>query len=140
YFHDSEQSDRNLEVWDWSNGSYSSNTFYKINDGGHIMNPGDNFLMKGNVGRLIHRMGIEIQQDSNPPSVWPKNLVIEENVFSDWRKPYWDSMGLSVPVSGQDVTIRNNYIKQNAFKGVWGEADHSGRVRGSYGIEAPQAP
>lgn len=140
YFHDSENSDRNLEVWGWANGSYSYNTFYKINDGGHIMNPGDNFLMKGNVGRLIHRMGIEIQQDRYAPKVWSKNLVIEDNVFSDWNKPFWDSMGLSVPVAGEGVTIRNNYIKQNAFNGEWGQADSSGRVRGSYGIEAPQAP
>ncbi len=49
-------------------------------------------------------------------------------------------MGLSVPVAGEGVTIRNNYIKQNAFNGEWGQADSSGKVRGSYGIEAPQAP
>jgi hypothetical protein len=140
YFHDSESSDRNLEVWNWSNGSYSYNHFYKINDGGHIMNPGHNFHMQGNVGRLIHRMGIEIQQDHYKPAVWAENLVIEDNVFSDWNKPFWDSMGLSVPVAGKHVTIRNNYIKQNAFNGEWGEADSSGRVRGSYGIEAPQGP
>ncbi|CAN5712534.1 hypothetical protein BH09PLA1_BH09PLA1_03470 [soil metagenome] len=140
HFHDSEKSDRNLEIWGWANGSYSYNNFYKINDGGHIMNPGHNFLLKGNVGRLIHRMGVEIQQDRYAPTVWSKNLVIEDNVFSDWNKPYWDSMGMSVPVAGEGVTIRNNYIKQNAFNGEWGQPDSSGKVRGSYGIEAPQAP
>jgi hypothetical protein len=47
---------------------------------------------------------------------------------------------MSVPVAGESVTIRDNYIKQNAFNGIWGQADSSGKVRGSYGIEAPQAP
>jgi hypothetical protein len=140
YFHDSESSDRNLEIWGWANGSYSYNTFYKINDGGHIMNPGNNVFMKGNVGRLIHRMGIEVQQNSYPPDHWPTNFVIDGNVFSDWNKPYWDSMGLSVPLAGINVTIKNNYIRQNAFNGVWGERDSSGAQRGSYGIEGPQAP
>jgi hypothetical protein len=141
YFHDSELSDRNLSIWGWANGSYSYNTFYKINDGGHILDPGHNFIMKGNYGRLIHRMGIEVQQETGfPPAIWPQNFVIEDNVLYDWNKPYWDSMGLSVPLAGINVTIRNNYLKQNAYNGVWGPADSSGTVRGSYGIEAPQAP
>ncbi len=140
YFHDSESSDRNLEIRDWANGTYSFNKFYKINDGGHIMDPGDNVTMEGNIGRLIHRMGIEVQQVHYPPGIWPKNFIIKDNVFYDWNKPYWDSMGLSVPLAGISVTIQNNYLKQNAFGGIWGEADGSGNVRGSYGIEAPQAP
>jgi len=34
--------------------------------------------------------------------------------------------------------IINNYIRQNAYQGVWGVSDSSGAVRGSYGIEGPQ--
>jgi hypothetical protein len=61
-------------------------------------------------------------------------------VFFDWNKPYWDSMGLSVPVAGINVWVKNNYLRQNAYQGVWGEPDSSGVTRGSYGIESSQAP
>ncbi|MBC8107200.1 MAG: NPCBM/NEW2 domain-containing protein, partial [Anaerolineae bacterium] len=86
------------------------------------------------------RMGIEVQQTAYPPAHWPVNFVVEGNVCYDWNKPYWDSMGLSVPLAGINVTIKSNYIRQNAYKGAWGEPDTSGIVRGSYGIEGPQAP
>lgn len=140
YFHDSPMSDRNVELWNMSNSSYSYNSFNDVNDGGHIMNPGDNVRYSFNYGRMIHRMGIEVQQTAYPPSHWPVNFVVEGNVFYDWNKPYWDSMGLSVPLAGINVTIKNNYLRQNAYKGIWGEADSSGIVRGSYGIEGPQGP
>ena len=140
YFHDSPTSDRNVDLWGIRNASYAYNKFYMINDGGHIMNPGDNVRYSFNVGRLIHRMGIEIQQTNYPPSHWPVNFVVEGNVFYDWNKPYWDSMGLSVPLAGINITIKNNYIRHNAWQGEWGQSDSSGSVRGSYGIEGPQAP
>ncbi|CAN5709463.1 hypothetical protein BH09PLA1_BH09PLA1_20470 [soil metagenome] len=137
-FHDSLSSDRNVDLWNFDNSSYSYNTFYAVNDGGHLMNPGDNVKYSFNVGRLIHRMGIEIQQDAYPPTVVPHNFTVEGNIFYDWYKPYWDSMGLSVPLAGVATRIINNYIRQNAYQGVWGEPDSSGHVRGSYGIEGPQ--
>ena len=128
-FHDSENSDRNLEVWDWANGSYSYNTFYKINDGGHIMNPGDN-SHEGKCRPADPSHGYRDPAGSlQAGRIGRRTCVIEDNVFCDWNKPFWDSMGLSVPVAGENVTIRNNYLQQNAFNGEWGQADSSGKVR-----------
>lgn len=140
YFHDSPNSDRTLEIWNWSEGSYSFNTFDTVNDGGHIMNPGHGLQIKGNRFKKLRRMSIEVQQDKYPPSIWCERFTYEDNVIESRRLPYWDSMGASIPLAGIGVAIRNNYFNEFPYDGVWGDADSSGHQRGSYGIEAPQAP
>lgn len=143
YFHDSFDQPRVFEIFEMNNASYSYNALYKVADGGHIMNARDNVIMRGNVGRFIHRMAIEIQETAYPPAPpgqWGRDLKVEENVYYDWHLPYYDSMGFSVPRAGNGVWIRGNYVRHNAWKGNWGQPDDSGYVRGSYGIEASQAP
>lgn len=140
-FVDSPSSDRNLEIWGWSNGSYSFNEFYNVQDGGHIMNPGDNLVIEGNVGERVHRMpGGEYQQNGYPPNPWPKSHKFINNIFYNPEKPYWDSMGVSYPLAVDGVLIAGNYWDMRPDNGVYGVADSSGNVRGSYGIEGPQTP
>lgn len=136
-FIDSLSSDRTLEIWGWSNVSYSYNRFHRVNDGGHIMEPGHNFRMIGNRFVRLRRMGAEIQQTTYPPRLWCEGLQVVGNVIESRENPYWDSMGFSVPVAGKSVTISDNYIRNFAYDGKWPTADGSGKYRGSYGIEAP---
>jgi hypothetical protein len=116
-------------------GSFSHNTFTNITQGAQIVNPYDDVKVSFNRGTGLHRMGLEIQQftaDGRPC----KRLVVEGNVFLDWREPYWDSFGLSVmPQNGQDVRIVNNYLLAS-HEGPMGEPDSSGVKRWGYGIEA----
>lgn len=116
YFHDSESSDRNLEIWGWS-GSYNNNRFHMVNDGGHVMDVSGHWEMIGNVGTKMHRMGIEIQHPCRGAIIDIKN-----NAFYDWNKPWNDSFGLSVMArEAQFVTISGNYIRSD-FTGGWGQS------------------
>src|SRR5262249_42461986 len=90
-FYDSQGQMRCAELWYMNDGSYSYNKFQNVGDGGHIMEPHNNVQVSYNLGRQIHRMGIEIQGDD--PG---QNLTVQGNVFYDWYKPFYDSFGLSV--------------------------------------------
>jgi hypothetical protein len=115
YFHDSESSDRNLEIWGWS-GSYNYNRFHMVNDGGHVMDAAGHWEMIGNVGTKMHRMGIEVQHPCRGAIIDIKN-----NAFYDWNKPWNDSFGLSVMArEAQFVTISGNYLRAD-FTGAWGQ-------------------
>ena len=131
YFHDSSASDRNVDLWRMSNSSYSYNKFYFVNDGGHICDSGDSVNVIGNVGRKIHRMGIEIQTWNGITT----NMTVSQNVFYDWDRPWMDTFGLSVmPQTGQNIRITDNYLAAT-FNGVWGAA-LNGEQRFGIGIEA----
>jgi hypothetical protein len=130
-FVDSPNSDRNLEVWGWSNGSYSFNVFRNVNDGGHIMEPGNSFRFVGNVGTRMHRMGLEVQ--GGAPS---DGMIIEGNQFYDWREPWNDSFGLSImPRNMTGVVIRGNYLRSD-FTGPWGQGQPGQGNRFGIAIEA----
>ncbi|MGH7176693.1 MAG: NPCBM/NEW2 domain-containing protein, partial [Tepidisphaeraceae bacterium] len=135
YFHDSQDSLRNMEVWRMNDSSYSYNVFYNVEDGGHIMDPGPNVSFSFNYGRLIHRMGIEVQDSGFATRPDRRNFVAEGNVMFDWFQPYWDSMNLSIPITSPQGGSRivNNYLKGNAWQGQW--ISQNNQTRGSYGIE-----
>ena len=61
YFHDSLTADRAFDLWGPGNASISYNKFFKVSDGGHIMDPKDNVRYQGNVGEQFHRFGLEIR-------------------------------------------------------------------------------
>lgn len=132
FFHDSPTSDRNVDLWYMSDASYSYNKFYMVNDGGHILESGDNVRISFNVGRKIHRMGVEIQGMAATT-----NMTVEGNVFYDWYRPWNDTFGLSVmPMAGRNVKIVNNYLSAD-FDGEWGESmPGTGGPRFGIGIEA----
>jgi len=132
FFHDSPTSDRNVDLWYMSNASYSYNKFFGVNDGGHILESGDNVKVSFNVGRKIHRMGVEIQGMAKTT-----NMTVEGNVFYDWDRPWNDTFGLSVmPMAGTNVKIINNYLSAD-FTGEWGQSmPGTGGPRFGIGIEA----
>ncbi|MGH7178619.1 MAG: NPCBM/NEW2 domain-containing protein, partial [Tepidisphaeraceae bacterium] len=136
YFHDSQDQLRCMEVWRMNDSSYSYNRFHNVEDGGHIMDPGPNVRFSYNHGTMIHRMGIEVQDSGFRTRPDRANFIAEGNVFYDWFEPYWDSMGMSIPITSPlgGSTIVRNYIRQNAVNGQWGESDGN-VVRGSFGIE-----
>jgi hypothetical protein len=130
YMHDSLSSDRNIETYYWSNFSYSYNTWDKVNDGGHILESGDNFKMLYNVGRKVHRMGIEVQGHSQA-----RGVLIEGNVIYDAHLPWNDTFALSVPANDfiQPI-IRKNYLAAT-FDGKWGQGMPGHENRFGYAME-----
>jgi hypothetical protein len=132
YFHDSPDSDRNVELWGLADSSYSYNRFHNVRDGGHIMEPRSNVQISFNRGTKIHRMGIEIQGHSTTTG-----LVVEGNVLSDWDRPWNDTFGLSVMMmNSPDTKIINNYLSAD-FSGGWGQSQPGvGGPRFGLAIEA----
>jgi hypothetical protein len=132
YFHDSPNSDRNVEIWGMRNSSYSYNRFHNVHDGGHIMEPESNVQLSFNRGTRIHRMGMEIQ--GHNPTI---GLVVEGNVFSDWDRPWNDTFGISVMMmNSPDTRIINNYLSAD-FSGDWGvSSPDAGGPRFGIAIEA----
>src|SRR4051812_32501739 len=132
FFHDSPDSDRNVELWGLKNSSYSYNRFDNVNDGGHIMEAESNVTLSFNSGTRLHRMGLEVQGNNRATG-----LVVEGNSFSDWRAPWNDTFGLSVMMMySPDTKIINNYLSAD-FSGDWGvSAQGAGGPRFGIGIEA----
>ncbi|HMO24889.1 MAG TPA: hypothetical protein PKB10_01335, partial [Tepidisphaeraceae bacterium] len=65
----------------------TGNVFEDVMQGMHLLNPKDDVVVSNNHGRRLHRMGIEIQQlDQTAPRT--RRLVVEGNVFTDWRRPF----------------------------------------------------
>jgi hypothetical protein len=117
-FHDAWSSDRNLEIWGWSNGSYSYNTFKDVHDGGHVMECGGNLRFTNNYATGLGRMMLEVQGDGATNS-----LILENNAAFNWHLPYYDCDFLSIcPVNMTGVSVRNNYAR-NDFTGAWGVDD-----------------
>jgi len=135
YFHDSQNADRAIDIWGPSNGSYSYNKFYKVTDGGHVMDVKDGFKFVGNVGEQFHRFGLELQDEGGGVG---KNILIADNVFTNWYQPYPDSFGMSImPQRAQNVKIINNYISSREKTGGWGPGENgNGLNRYGLGFEA----
>lgn len=136
YFHDSQNCDRVCELWG-ATGRYFENKLFKVNDGGHFMEPGSGLYIASNVGRYIHRMGTaEVQNVSWPPAGTSRGIIIENNVAYDFWQPYYDTFGLSAPVSSTGLIIRTNYYRLNSVDGTYGT--EGGQNRAGYCIEGPQ--
>jgi hypothetical protein len=128
-FHDSQNSDRNLEVWGWS-GAYSDNRFRDVNDGGHIMDCGA-FTFARNYATGLRRMMLEIQHPCADATI-----TLEDNTAYNWRLPWNDSFFLSVmPREAAACFIRRNYAN-NRFDGPWGPMDNGLSNRFGIAIEA----
>jgi hypothetical protein len=134
-FHD--YNEWGVMIYHMDRGSFSNNRFHNITQGAQIVNPYNDVRVIGNGGCRLSRMGIEIQQFT-ANGVPCHNLLVEGNVFTSWRSPFWDSFGLSImPQNGYNVVIRNNYMVAAApASGQWGIPDSSGAHRYGYGIEA----
>ncbi len=83
----------------------TDNTFNKVSEGMHLNGTCTNTTVARNTGVLIHRMPIEIQGSGY------QNLLVEDNHFSNWDDPFYDSMGLSiVQNSGPNVLTQYNTL------------------------------
>jgi hypothetical protein len=80
-------------------------------------------------------MGLEVQRMGDTIA---RDMVVEGNVFYDWKLPFRDSFGLSI-VADESVNTRivNNYVRAD-HSGEWNDEtsrDGQGK-RFGYGIEA----
>lgn len=130
-FHDIPNQGINLY---WLNRStIAGNVFEDVMQGMHLLNPKDDVVVSGNHGRRLHRMGVEVQQlDESAPRT--RRLVVEKNVFTDWRRPFYDSFGLSVmPMRADEVRVSQNIVVAT-YEGPRGPVNDNGNLFG-YGIE-----
>jgi hypothetical protein len=133
FFHDSQSSDRTLEVWGWSNGDYSFNRFDNVKDGGHIMENGGKIRMVSNLFTKLGRMGVEVQGNAVSD-----DFLFESNVAYGWVNPYFDCELISMcAVNMTGVKIRKSYAR-NDFTGNWGNTQDQGQ-RFGIAIEAMTA-
>lgn len=115
--------------------SVSGNVFHNIEQGAHLLAPRDACTFSFNYGTRLTRMGLEVQRMGDAIA---RDMVVEGNVFFDWKLPFRDSFGLSI-VADESVNTRiaNNYLRAD-FTGEWNEqtkTDGQGK-RFGYGIEA----
>jgi parallel beta-helix repeat protein len=111
-----------------------NNTLRNLRQGMHILNPGRNIDVSYNLLTGMVRMGIEMQRHGSRTA---ENVLVEGNVLKDWRRPYYDSFGLSiVPDGSTNVRVKNNYIQgvPRNWNGEWGNTGNEGRRMG-YAIE-----
>jgi Pectate lyase superfamily protein len=95
--------------WGMDHVEVSDNRFDTVNQGVHVFFnqpwPSSHVVFRRNVGVRIHRMGIELQAGNTV------GLLVEENRFSDFLNPYWNTFGLSIAADGNlDGIVRNNTI------------------------------
>jgi hypothetical protein len=131
-FHDSPNSNRNWELYNQTNLTIRYNTFRNIVDGGHVVEPGNNFIFDHNLGSGVQRMGQEIQGNGVVTG-----MQVTNNTFYDWRNPYEDSFGMSiVMLNAVAPLIQGNYVEFSMASGaVWGPKDSTGANRFGYGYE-----
>jgi hypothetical protein len=115
--------------------SVSRNVFYNIQQGAHLLAPRDGCNFSFNHGTRLTRMGLEVQRMGDTIA---RDMVVEGNVFYDWKLPFRDSFGLSI-VADESVNTRivNNYVRAD-HSGEWNDEtsrDGQGK-RFGYGIEA----
>ena len=115
--------------------SVARNVFHNIQQGAHLLAPRDKCNFSFNYGTRLTRMGLEVQRMGD---VVARNMLVEGNVFYDWKLPFRDSFGLSI-VADEAINTRiiNNYVRAD-FTGPWNDEtlrDGQGQ-RFGYGIEA----
>jgi hypothetical protein len=115
--------------------SVRGNVFHNIQQGAHLLAPRNACSFSFNYGTRLTRMGLEVQRMGD---VIARDMVVEGNVFFDWKLPFRDSFGLSI-VADESVNTRvvKNYVRAD-HTGPWNdetERDGQGR-RFGYGIEA----
>jgi hypothetical protein len=130
-FHDSPASNRNWELYNQTNLTIAGNTFHNIVDGGHVVEPGNNFVFEHNTGSGLQRMGQEVQGNGVVTG-----MQVTNNTFYDWRNPYQDSFGMSlVMLNAVSPLIQSNYVEFSMAPGaVWGPVSETG-YRFGYGYE-----
>ena len=115
--------------------SVSGNVFHNIAQGAHLLAPRNACSFSFNYGTRLTRMGLEVQRMGD---VVARDMIVEGNVFHDWKLPFRDSFGLSI-VADESVNTRvvNNHVSAD-HAGPWNdetERDGQGK-RFGYGIEA----
>ncbi len=98
--------DTGLIAWNLSSCTFTDNYFDTVNEGVHLNGPIANCTVARNTGVNMHRMGIETQ------GAGYTNFLVEDNHFSHWATPFYNSFGLSiVPIgSGMSETTQYNTL------------------------------
>ncbi|MEQ1947773.1 MAG: glycosyl hydrolase family 28-related protein [Bryobacteraceae bacterium] len=98
-----------IQAWDLSSVSIADNVFDTINQAISIhfdgAGPYENVAIVRNTGVRIHRMGIEIQGANTV------GLLVEDNSFSAFLAPFWNTFGLSIVADGgRSTVVRGNQL------------------------------
>ena len=96
----------------------SRNVFHNIQQGAHLLAPSNACNFSFNYGTRLTRMGLEVQRMGDTIA---RDMVVEGNVFHDWKLPFRDSFGLSI-VADESVNTRivNNYVRAD-HTGAWND-------------------
>ena len=98
-----------MAAWGLDHVTFSGNRFDTVNECVHVSFqqkwPSSQVVFSHNTGIHVHRMGLEMQYANTA------GLMVEENRFSDFLNPYWNTFGLSIATDGSpDNVVRNNTI------------------------------
>lgn len=122
-----------VELYHVNRCSFSHNTLVDCAHGGHILGPLDDCTFSFNRATGLTHMGLEIQRSGNSVS---RNMVVEGNVFHDWKLPFCNSFGLSVVAEeGINTRVVNNYLRASRV-GPWNPDLEGQGERFGIGIEA----
>ena len=97
--------DNGIISWNTQSCTITDNFFNGVNEGAHLNGSSNaNVTIARNTGINMHRMGIELQGSGY------QNLLVEDNHFSHWVSPYYDSFGLSIVQGNQGTnSVTNQY-------------------------------
>ena len=98
-----------MAAWGLDHVTFADNHFDTVNQCVHVSFqqkwPSSHVVFARNTGVHIHRMGLEMQYANTA------GLIVEDNRFSDFLNPYWNTFGISIATDGsQDNIVRNNTI------------------------------
>lgn len=122
-----------VELYHMNRGSFSRNSLVDCSHGGHILGPLDDCTFSFNRGTGLTHMGLEVQRSGDSVS---RNMLVEGNVFYDWKLPYCNSFGLSIMAEGgRNTRIIGNYLRASRV-GPWNPNLEGQGERFGIGIEA----
>jgi parallel beta-helix repeat protein len=98
-----------IHAYRLSNVAITDNVFDNVNEAVYIKfdgaGPYPGVVIARNVGTRVHRMGIETQGSNT------QGMLVENNQFSDFLNPFWNTFGLSIVVEGgYDTIVSNNTV------------------------------
>jgi hypothetical protein len=94
-----------MAAWGLDHVTFANNHFDSVNQGVHVSFqqkwPSSHVVFARNTGTHIHRMGLEMQYANTT------GLIVEENRFSDFLNPYWNTFGFfkSVGLPEFQITV-----------------------------------
>lgn len=137
-FLDSPDSDRNVDIVNAVNHSFSGNYTRNCNDMGHWDGACSHVRIVGNFNVGLSRMAGEFQDNGTNAANHGDDVLVQGNVSVHPRRAYWDSFvgGSWIAQRCTNFRVIDNYAQCDTppVEG-WKQADSSGNFRYGYGYE-----